>query len=132
MSGQDYVVYNDSVSFSKVFHTQLNDLFFLLRKVKFLLSLTYLLFYLLPLVPSKHYRIVLRPRPLKDESKAPNCYKGPDKMLKIVLVPKNSSGPSQAVEGRYRTNYRDGSKENGVNRRHEGQSFSRESPGGEI
>ena len=92
------MVYNDSVSFSKVFHTQLNDLFFLLRKVKFLLSLTYLLFYLLPLVPSKHYRIVLRPRPLKDESKAPNCYKGPDKMLKIVLVPKNSSGPSQAVE----------------------------------
>ena len=71
---------------------------FLLRRAKFLLSLSYLLFYLLPLVPSENYRIVLRPRQLDDQSQAPDCHKGPDDILKIVLHSKNSSMPKQAME----------------------------------
>ena len=62
--------------------------------------MVYLLLYLPPPIPSENLniKIVLRPRPLTEESKAPECYKGPDELIKIVLVPKNYTAPIDEPE----------------------------------
>ena len=68
------------------------------RRAKFLLSLAYLLLYLLPPIPCESYRIVLSPCSQSGPIEDPSCYKGADEILKITLTAKGSSTPSSTTE----------------------------------